>query len=121
MLTNLLTTAADKYDYKMPIGETSINALVGFLVVFAGISFLILVIWLVGKFMTKGSAKPKKQSVAKVEPQKPVETPAPVEEGIDEETVAVIMAALAAYYETNKPKCEFTVKRIKRIRRNDYA
>ena len=69
MLTNLLTTAADKYDYKMPIGETSINALVGFLVVFAGISFLILVIWLVGKFMTKGSAKPKKQSVANVEPQ----------------------------------------------------
>ena len=34
---------------------------------------------------------------------------------------AVIMAALMAYYETNYPKCEFTVKRIKRVRRNDYA
>ena len=25
------------------------------------------------------------------------------------------------YLETNYPKCEFTVKRIKRVRRNDYA
>ena len=121
MLTNLLTAAADKYDYKMPLGETAINALVGFLVVFAGIGFLILVVWLVGKLMAKAKMQPKKQSVAKAEPQKPVVKPAPVEDGIDEETVAVIMAALAAYYETNKPKCEFTVKRIKRIRRNDYA
>ena len=28
---------------------------------------------------------------------------------------------LEAYYEANNPKCEFTVKRIKRVRRNDYA
>ena len=48
--------------------------------------------------------------------------PAPVQtEEIDEETVAVIMAALMAYYEKNNPKCAFTVKRIKRVRRNDYA
>jgi mRNA-degrading endonuclease toxin of MazEF toxin-antitoxin module len=34
---------------------------------------------------------------------------------VDEQTVAIIMAALMAYYQTNNPKCEFTVKRIKRI------
>ena len=36
-------------------------------------------------------------------------------EEIDEETVAVITAAIMAYYEVNYPKCEFTVRRIKKI------
>ena len=121
MLTNLLTNdVADKYNYEMPISEAALNALIGFLVVFAGISFLILVIWLVGKVMAKGKVQPKQESVETKVAQKV--SPTPVEESsLDEETVAVIMAALTAYYEKNNPKCEFTVKRIKRIRRNNYA
>ena len=36
-------------------------------------------------------------------------------EVVDEETVAVITAALMAYYKQAKPECGFIVKRIKRI------
>ena len=119
---NLLTSSLPEGYQKVTIGEASLYALIGFLVVFAGIAFLIFIVWLVGKFMAKtnGSVKVKEK---KVEPQKELERiPAPVQsEEIDEETVAVIMAALMAYYEKNNPKCEFTLKRIKRIRRNDYA
>ena len=121
MFVNLL---ADYFtpEYWGRVGESALYALIGFLVVFAGIAFLILVVWLVGKLMAKtnGLAQVKEK---KVEPQKELERiPAPVQsEEIDEETVAVIMAALTAYYETNNPKCEFTLKKIKRIRRNDYA
>ena len=38
-----------------------------------------------------------------------------ISDEITEETVAIITAAIMAYYEKNNPKCEFTVKRIKRI------
>ena len=38
-------------------------------------------------------------------------------EELSEETLAVITAALMAYYEMNNPKCEFTIKRIKRLNR----
>ena len=37
------------------------------------------------------------------------------DEVIDEETVAVITATIMAYYEQVNPKCEFVVRRIKRI------
>ena len=77
-------------------------------------AILVAIISLVGYFMkrtTKTSA-PKTVSapapVAKAAPQ-------PVSDEVDEETLAVITAALMAYYAQEKPKCEFTVKRIKRI------
>ena len=113
MLYSLLA-AADK-TRTVGIGEAALYALLGFLVVFIGIAFLILVVWLVGKI------------VAAIENKKTQkETPAPVvaeslavdekvEDELTEETVAVITAALMAYYQKNNPKCEFTVKRIKRI------
>ncbi len=111
MLQNLLN-ALPEGGREATIGEASLYALIGFLVVFAGIAFLILVVWLVGKFVTKSSVKVVKKEVVKA----PVETKsAPVEDEIGEETIAVIMGALMAYYQANNPKCEFTVKRIKRI------
>ena len=121
MLTNIL---ADFFtpEYWGLIGESALYAVIGFGVVFAGIAFLIFVVWLVGKFMSSmsGSAKEQKEQTVPVKVEEII--PEPVEtEVIDEETVAVIMAALMAYYEKNNPKCEFTVKRIKRVRRNDYA
>ena len=121
MLMNLLTSSSLPEGYReVNIPTAALYALIGFAVVFAGIIFLIAVVWLVGKLLSnsRGNTKPIEKKV-----QAPVQVaPAltPVEE-VDEETVAVIMAALTAYYETNYPKCEFTVKRIKRIRRNDYA
>ncbi len=102
-----------------PLGEVSIYALIGFLVVFFGIAFLIFVVWAVGKLMAKSkdaSVSSHKKEKA-VEPK--IETPQTEvgmtpEDEITEETVAIITAAIMAYYERNNPKCEFTVKRIKR-------
>lgn len=121
MLMNLLTSASLPEGYQdVSVGTAALYALIGYLVVFAGIAFLIFVVWLVGKLMAKSQPMQKKAMVeTKPASVAPIQTTE--EEEVDEETVAVIMAALMAYYETNNPKCEFTVKRIKRVRRNDYA
>ena len=122
MLKNLLANANLPEGYQeASIGEAALYALIGYLVVFAGIAFLIFIVWLVGKFMARPQPTQKK-----VQPEEKAaadaSTPnAVLDDEVDEETVAVIMAALMAYYEANNPKCEFTVKRIKRVRRNDYA
>ena len=118
MLNNLLLPKG----YMAGLDEAALYAVVGYLVVFIGIAFLILVVWLIGKFMEIMKGKAKVKQVTPVAENKLERVPAPVQsEEVDEETVAVIMAALMAYYENNYPKCEFTVKRIKRVRRNDYA
>ncbi len=109
MLYDLLSATADK-TRSVPISEAALLALLGFLTVFLGIAFLILIVWLVGKIMVRAT-KPKVV--------KQVEAPAaPIEASVDEvseETVAVITAAIMAYYERTNRKCEFTVKRIKRL------
>lgn len=122
MLTNLLTSANLPEGYqKVSIGTSALYALIGYAVVFAGIAFLIFIVWLVGKIVSKPKAMPKQAaSDDKVALDVPMQSVS-AEDEFDEETAAVIMAALMAYYETNYPKCEFTIKRIKRVRRNDYA
>ena len=61
MLTNLLTNATLPEGYqKVSIGTAALYALIGYLVVFAGIAFLIFIVWLVGKFISKPKAAPKK-------------------------------------------------------------
>ena len=122
MLMNILTSALPEGYREVSVPESALYALIGFLVVFAGIAFLIGVVWLVGKFMNKTTAKTSKEAVkaVKEEPKTVTATPVNTDE-VDEETLAVIMAALMAYYQTNNPKCAFTLKRIKRIRRDDYA
>ena len=108
---------ADKgYPKFIGLPEASLYALLGFLVVFLGIAFLILIVTVVGKFMQKGTPVAKKAEptpVKKVEPE--VAVVASNNEEVSEETIAVITAAIMAYYEKNNPKCEFTVKRIKKI------
>ncbi len=108
---------ADKgYPKFIGLPEASLYALLGFLVVFLGIAFLILIVWAVGKFMQKDAPVAKKAAPAPVKKEK-VEVSAPVaqEDVVSEETIAVITAAIMAYYEKNNPKCEFTVRRIKTI------
>ena len=113
MLRNLLTSALPEGGRYVEISEAALYALVGFLVVFAGIVFLIAIVWIVGKLMGKSTQKSKVTTQEKKEDIAPI---APVaNEDISEETIAVIMAALTAYYQTNNPKCEFTLKRIKRM------
>ena len=106
MWTNLLA------EY-IPVSLSALYALIGFAVVFAGIALLILVVWAVGKVMHRNQApvQTKQREVTAVQQEVAVAD----NNEISEETVAVIMAALTAYYQTNNPKCEFTVKRIKRI------
>ena len=115
MLQNILTSALPEGGRYVSISEASLYALIGFLVVFAGITFLILIVWLVGKMMSK-SSKTTKQETKKVSINETPAVPNATEsEEISEETIAVIMAALTAYYQKNNPKCEFTLKRIKRM------
>ena len=123
MLLNLLNSAPKRF---VELGEVSLYALIGFAVVVVGIAFLIFIVWAVGKALDKNNqeSKPdvqktaKKQESVKATEAKtaaPLQVSADATEELNEETVAVIMAAIMAYYEKNNPKCEFTVKRIKRI------
>ena len=119
MLTNLLQAVPDG-GKPGNLPEAALYALIGYLVVFAGIAFLIFIVWLVGKLIANVENKAKPAPIVLEKANQPT-VEAVKSDDLDEETVAVIMAALTAYYENNYPKCEFTVKRIKRIRRNDYA
>ena len=115
MLFNLLGSSFPKF---VGLSEASLDAIIGFMVVFIGIIFLVFVVWLVGKILSSFGNKSDETSENDEKTQEPVPvltTEALNEDDISEETVAVIMAALMAYYQTNQPKCEFTVKRIKRI------
>ena len=113
--TNLLNIVSWDEAPKATVGETALYALMGFLVVFIGIAFLIFVVWGVGKIMSKinGTSVPAQKQMAK----EPIEVQAPqtTEDELNDETVAVIMAALMAYYQQTNAKCDFIVKRIKRI------
>lgn len=117
MLSNLLSSTNPTRE--VPVEEAALYALLGFAIVCIGIVFLIFIVWLVGKIMTK--LNPKTPKAEKLQPEVKAVAPTALTvptEAVDElsdETVAVIMAALMAYYQTNNPKCEFTVKRIKRI------
>ncbi|MBO5239913.1 MAG: OadG family protein [Clostridia bacterium] len=111
---NLLTNTLPEGGRMVEVPEALLYALIGFLVVFAGIALLIAVVWAVGKIMTVSNPtlKPKTVEVKSTQTQA---TPVVSSDDVDEETVAVITAALMAYYQKTNPKCGFTVKRIKRI------
>ena len=106
------------YYFSDRFGEPVIYALIGFLIVFVGIILIIAIIWLIGLLMRKtnnlafltniGKKKKKKQEPA------PIETVSDTED-IPDEVKAAIIAAIMAYYSEEKPKCEFKVKRIKRL------
>ena len=116
MLYNLLTDAVDK-TRAVPIPEVALLAILGYAIVFFGIAFLIGIVWGGGQLMIKTKGKSFTFKKKKEETPAPAETPevSTVEEDINDETVAVIMAALMAYYQQTNAKCDFTVKRIKRI------
>ncbi|MBQ9081346.1 MAG: OadG family protein, partial [Clostridia bacterium] len=74
-------------------------------------------VWLVGKLLARlqgGVASESREEQSVIAPVKAVQTET---EGVDEETLAVITAAIMAYYEQQNSRCEFTVKRIKTIKR----
>lgn len=101
-------------------GEAALYALIGFIVVFVGIVIIIGIIWLVGLIMRKTNnlefLTKKREKKAKAD--KKAEVTAAVttsDDDIPDEVKAAIVAAIMAYYQESEEKCEFTVKRIKRI------
>lgn len=124
MLMSLLTSTVDKAR-TVEISEAALYALLGFLVVLSGIIVLIFCVWLIGKIMSSAKGGSVKAPTAVKTESKPEPKPQAVateaSDEISDETIAVIMAAIAAYYEKNNPKCEFTVKRIKKFKEKYYA
>jgi sodium pump decarboxylase gamma subunit len=121
MLNQLLTVTSELEEQGYPkhigIGEAAIDALLGFIIVFIGIALLVGVVWLVGYVIQKTTKKASKANKAAEKNAEQLEqaTTSFGEEELTEETVAVITAAIMAYYAKEKPECEFTVKRIKRL------
>lgn len=105
-------------------GEAALYALIGFVVVFVGIALIILIIWLVGLIMRKTNnlefltKKREKKPKTKKGQTAVNQSDAVADEEIPDEVKAAIIAAIMAYYEEQAPKCEFTVKAIKRIKEN---
>ena len=114
MLTNFL----DGW-FKIDLGEGAFYSVFGFIFVFLGIVVLIAIFTLLGVVMKKINAKPKRDKGQKKgnadAPSVTTGAPSAAEEGISPETVAVIAAAISAYYEQSREKCDFVVKRIKRL------
>ncbi len=108
MLVNLL----DGW-FKYDLGEGAFYAVFGFIFVFFGIAILILLFSGLGKIM---EAVNRRNSKKKSQPAPAaVSAESEQEEGLSPEVVAAITAALTAYYEEEKSKCEFVVKRIRKI------
>ena len=114
MLDKIL--AVEGYPKYMDLPDVVVYALLGFGIVFFGICFLIGVVQLVSYLMKKFNGQTAVENkTSKVELPKEELAIKETSETIPDEVVAVITAALMAYYEQNNPKCEFTVRRIKKI------
>ena len=108
----MLDLLARGFGYKATIDEALLYAGIGFLVVFLGIAFLVLVVWAIGLAIGKVTAAQKKaKPVEKVEAAPQAISQA---EELDDQTVAVITAAIAAYYQKQQIPCEFVIKKIRR-------
>ena len=94
------------------LGEAAIYALIGFAVVFLGISLLVFIVWGLGQAFEKIPKALKKKEQPKPAQELQQESVATAE--IDDETVAVIMAAITAFYQKEQIPCEFVIKKIKR-------
>ena len=103
-MANLLMTAV----------ETGVvTFFLGMGVVFFGIAVLVLSIFVIGKILKAARKKKEEPAPTALAPDIPSAT---AEEEVPERLVAIITAAVYAYYEARNEKCEFTVKKI--IRRS---
>lgn len=101
-------------------GEPLLYALIGLLVVFVGILLIIGIIWLVGLVMRKTDNLAFLTKKREKKAKEPAKSDSDVIESVSDDDVpdevkAAIIAAIMAYYQENEEKCEFKVKRIKRI------
>ena len=118
-------TIDGNYYFSDRFGEPAIYALIGFLIVFLGIVLIIAIIWLIGLLMRKTNNLAFLTKISNFfsnifKKKKKKEEPATGEaltntDEVPDEVKAAIIAAIIAYYSEEKPKCEFKVKRIKRL------
>lgn len=101
---------------KLDLGEGAFYAIFGFLFVFAGIALLIGILMLVGFLMTKLNGKKGKKEREKAVPVPKPQAEQPADGEISPAVVAAITAAVAVCLEEEGGKCEFVVKRIRRVR-----
>lgn len=117
-LLNILPGTGDKAGnyYFDNLGEPVVYAIIGFLVVFVGIIILIGIIWFIGFLLRKTDnfsvLKRKKPAVAQQTESVSDKTQ---DDGITDAEKAAIVAALMAYYQNEEGKCQFTVRRIKKL------
>ena len=100
--------------FKMNVGDGAFYAVFGFLFVFMGIALLVAFFAILGVIMKKVNARRPKKKKIKSKVIVPEEAP-PKEDEIDPEVVAAITAAIMAVYEGENAKCDFVVRRIKRL------
>ena len=100
--------------FKLNVGYGAFYAIFGFLFVFAGIALLVVIFTVLGVIMKKMNARKPKKKKIKTKKEEPVQTKVE-DEGISPEVVAAITAAIMAVYEGENAKCDFIVKRIKRL------
>ncbi len=107
--------------FHFDVGEAAFYAVFGFIFVFIGIALLVIVFTLLGLVMKKANGrKPKqknrtKKTGVKAEAEAEDTGKTSALEEIPSETIAVISAAIAAYYEGENIPCDFIVRRIKKL------
>ena len=101
-------------------GFTMAVVLTGLVVVFAALVLLVFVIWLFGKIMTTvGASGSKAEKKKNAKPAVPVVEVA--SDGLTDEVVAAIMAAVSAGLAEEGDEKPYVIKSIKRVRKNRFA
>ncbi len=98
---------------KVDLGEGAFYAAFGFVFVFLGILLLVAFFTLLGLVMKKINERKQRKEEAAI-PKIPAPASA-AEEGIPPEVVAAITAAIAVYTAGERQKCDFVVRKIRRI------
>ena len=104
--------------FQFNLGEAAFFAIFGFIFVFVGIFLLILIFTALGFIMKKVNAREKKPKKAKKKGESVPDAPVFEESASEEvtpELIAVLTAAVAAAMEEEGGKCEFVVRRIKKL------
>ena len=110
--------------FKMPVGEALVYALLGYVVVFFGISLLMAVVMIMGKiFITKDKKAAAAKAAAAPAAAAPVEAPKPTAPGsagelklhdVEPKTAAMLMAIVAD--KMGKPLNELRFISIKEVK-----
>ena len=99
--------------FKFNVGDGALFAVFGLVFVILGISLLVLIFTALGAVMKRVNLK-KNAPKQNIVPAHPL-TSGEKEEGIPPEVVAAITGALMAYFERENVKCDFVVRRIKKL------